>query len=857
MKKIYPTVETNLAKLNSNEKPITQQQYEDLVNRTNTAVACGEAAENAVAQLRADQATSIATAVGNIGTVCSTEVDASYVQAANADIATADITHLTTDDLHADTANITDLRANESILGVASATSVNAPTANINSIQSDSITTCSINANTAEFTTFSADELQADNLTVDCANAANANITNLTADKVESAEFSGNEATFSEVSSENASVACFETNYITHLNNAQEVTENADTGDFYILLPQFTNGNYFVEARNDGGRKLWSFEVLNSVKNIQFRWSEDLLGQIIDIKTVEDASGVMIIQIHANTTFEHVTLYHQSQSTSNTDAPTIYVTDQFPEVDPTLILSERSGTFIQDIIFTNKLHIKELDMDSLFMDCVGVKRELHLTCDFNQAGSILEPITTAGQVGDYVMNESICGYRTPTWVTPADKIRFQDKRLVASGTVASYTGKVESGFLSNTISWEAAYADQTTDWFKDENGTVSLVSITLEDELYTAEWDDGTVTDSAHATSFTYYFATAEGYPIVHLGDNTTVHGSAEVTCNLKVDCGLFTPHFIDSETIPTGTGTALVGQDEDIYRHKEGVLDPIAVKNGAYDEWATHDGKPVIYDATTDSFEPTDELIIDDLEVDNLQVNENAVIGCNLEVGGDLFVKGKTITTEEETVSTSSDMIVLRQNNNTALGTGEASGIIVNKYNGTDNLAIVTDNTGTLRIGDATGTTTSYANIYYKDDKWYSDAEATTEVTPVGELTSWAVKEIVDGVTHYANAIFTAFDYTSLSPVMGRDELAAMTGNALLVWNATTKEANTITVPAVNGASLKYNTTTNTYYWEQSAGVFRFATMAAYEAAASTVPVGSLVLIDEEDNFVKSQEIV
>ena len=119
-------------------------------------------------------------------------------------------------------------------------------------------------------------------------------------------------------------------------------------------------------------------------------------------------------------------------------------------------------------------------MDSLFMDCVGVKRELHLTCDFNQAGSILEPITTAGAVGDYVSNQSICGYRTPTWTTPADKIRFQDKRLVASETVAGYTGKVESGFLSNTISWEDAYADQTTDWFKDENGTVALVSITLE-----------------------------------------------------------------------------------------------------------------------------------------------------------------------------------------------------------------------------------------------------------------------------------------------------------------------------------------------------------------------------------------
>ena len=272
MKKIYPTTETNLAKLNSNEKPITQQQYEDLVDRTNTAVACGEAAEEAVAQLRADQATSIATAVGNIGTVCSTEVDASYVNAANADIATADITHLTTDDLQAETANIDDLRANTSILGVASATSVTAPTANLDNIQSTEITTSCVTANTAEFDTFSAEELQAERLTVDCANVANANVTNLTADKVESAEFSGNKATFSEVTSENAKAACFETNYITHLENAQEVTENADTGDFYILLPQFTNGNYFVEARNDGGRKLWSFEVLNSVKNIQFRW---------------------------------------------------------------------------------------------------------------------------------------------------------------------------------------------------------------------------------------------------------------------------------------------------------------------------------------------------------------------------------------------------------------------------------------------------------------------------------------------------------------------------------------------------------------------------------------------------------
>lgn len=179
---------------------------------------------------------------------------------------------------------------------------------------------------------------------------------------------------------------------------------------------------------------------------------------------------------------------------------------------------------------------------------------------------------------------------------------------------------------------------------------------------------------------------------------------------------------------------------------------------------------------------------VAEQTETGSLVVNNDAFIK------GDLWVDGTTHTVDEETVTTQSDTIVLRANNDTSLG-DNLSGIIINKYNGTDDLGIVTDSDGTLRVGTGTGTETSYPTISYNSttNKWYTDpTDPTTEVTPIGNLTSWATKTEDGPYTNYTNAVFTVFDKTSLEPVMTRDESTDMTNGQIVCWNSTENKAKT-----------------------------------------------------------------
>lgn len=248
------------------------------------------------------------------------------------------------------------------------------------------------------------------------------------------------------------------------------------------------------------------------------------------------------------------------------------------------------------------------------------------------------------------------------------------------------------------------------------------------------------------------------------------------------------------------------------------------------------------------------------DTTVDKLVVNDDAVIH------GDLYVDGTTHTTTEEQINTTADMFVLRQNNNTSLGSSYA-GVVVHKYNGTEDLAMVTDADGTMRVGTGTGTNTTYANIYWDDDteKWYSDAALTTEVTPTGTLTSWESLEHLGDVKHYTNAVFTQITFNGIVPLLARDEEANMANRGILNWDATTLQAKTTAAPTADGQVLVNKAGTGItphYEWEdivtplenQIAAIphtFVFNSYNDYDAVASTVPNGSEVIILNEHDYI------
>lgn len=99
-------------------------------------------------------------------------------------------------------------------------------------------------------------------------------------------------------------------------------------------------------------------------------------------------------------------------------------------------------------------------------------------------------------------------------------------------------------------------------------------------------------------------------------------------------------------------------------------------------------------------------KIVAPELEIDNLHVNEDAVIDGDVSIGGDLTVAGKVISVETETLTTEENTIELRHNAQTGIVSGQVSGLIINNYDGLgSDSQIALDSTGTLRIGDTDDT--------------------------------------------------------------------------------------------------------------------------------------------------------
>lgn len=285
----------------------------------------------------------------------------------------------------------------------------------------------------------------------------------------------------------------------------------------------------------------------------------------------------------------------------------------------------------------------------------------------------------------------------------------------------------------------------------------------------------------------------------------------------------------------------------------------------------------PVVYDNTDDTLKRTKEIVLDKLTATDVLVEGEAEVKGRLNaesdvyISGDLFVAGGTHTTTTEDISAESDVITLRANNNLSLETGQIAGIIVNKYDGIDDLAIVTDNEGTARVGTGRGTPTPYTNIAFKNEdnlyyKYTENADDTITYAlmnpqPQGTMTDWAGKRQVEGYTLYPSAIFTVIEKTSLQPLLTRSEESDLADGGVLVWDATNTKAIGTIAPTNSMQTLVSKIVDGKvgYEWGSagSAGLAFIGTRAEYEVAKmipegeeNHIPSNALViLLDETDN--------
>ena len=287
----------------------------------------------------------------------------------------------------------------------------------------------------------------------------------------------------------------------------------------------------------------------------------------------------------------------------------------------------------------------------------------------------------------------------------------------------------------------------------------------------------------------------------------------------------------------------------------------------------------PIIYDNTDDTLKRTKEIILDkltatDATIENdLEVKGRVSAEGDVYISGDLYVAGGTHTTTTEDISAESDIITLRANNNLSLETGQIAGIVINKYDGIDDLAIVTDNEGTARVGTGRGTPTPYVNIAYKNEdnlyyRYEENADGTITYSllnpqPEGTLTDWAGKEQIDGYILYPSAVFTVIEKTSLQPLLTRSEENDLADSAVLVWDATNTKAIGTIAPTNSMQTLvsKIVDGNISYEWGSagSAGLAFIGTRAEYEVAKMIpegdeghIPSKAMVIItDETDNVI------
>ena len=88
---------------------------------------------------------------------------------------------------------------------------------------------------------------------------------------------------------------------------------------------------------------------------------------------------------------------------------------------------------------------------------------------------------------------------------------------------------------------------------------------------------------------------------------------------------------------------------------------------------------------------------------IDRVDFANGGTMGGSLVINGDLTVNGTATTVEifNENVNVEDNTITLRHNTTTGLSSGDYTGIIAHKYDGTNNGMLVFDNTGTAYVGD------------------------------------------------------------------------------------------------------------------------------------------------------------
>lgn len=81
--------------------------------------------------------------------------------------------------------------------------------------------------------------------------------------------------------------------------------------------------------------------------------------------------------------------------------------------------------------------------------------------------------------------------------------------------------------------------------------------------------------------------------------------------------------------------------------------------------------------------------------------MDDDVVINADLTVNGDIYQNGSAYESHAEQLYTTKDTVIMRDGATTGLAPGDVAGLIMKKYDGTNDGALVVGNDGTARVGD------------------------------------------------------------------------------------------------------------------------------------------------------------
>ena len=485
MRKIFPTDDSSKILASTNCKPITEQQYIDLVNKVNAVEDLIEATDAEIEAYKDEQATAITTCDIN-----ATNVNATDIVADTAQVDSISATTISTPYLTSDSSNTT---VNDLVVtGSTVVKDVTADDVVADSITVDNATICNLTTDTFNPETIDTCVLTANDVTAICVTATDAAIDNAVIDtstistgNIAEAYVTNVEVSCAVVQEETvqtSTIDCLDNKYLTHTNEPQHISE---TGDIYIVLPKFTNGTYVLEGENDDGAKLFSIEFDNSQENIRFKWSVNTQTYLKDVEFINDVDGVQFVQLHAYTFGEEITLYFHSDSLDNTNPPQVYTSRQYEGVNK-YEFSTQAGTYLPNSVFAGTFHAESMVVDDTEFQSIIIDCNICLPTGYDIYGC---PIGhTNGQPGQYITPVELDnGDQGIKWESPATSVERGNTKLITSDGVSCYDGKV-------------------------------CVGVDLEDNpIYE--------------------------YPIKELNECTTVHGTI-TTDNAVVNCGICNPHL-------------------------------------------------------------------------------------------------------------------------------------------------------------------------------------------------------------------------------------------------------------------------------------------------------------------------